>query len=143
MAKSRAFFLDSNGWVALLNKADSLHPRADAVWTQLIREGRTIILTDWIVAETGNGIARTPSRPDFAVAARRMFRSPRSLIIPIGPVLMDRALTLYEERRDKIWGLVDCASFIVMQDEGISEAFTTDRHFEQAGFICLLPASAT
>ena len=55
---------------------------------------------------------------------------------------MERALLLYSDRPDKFWGLVDCASFIVMSDEGISEAFTTDRHFEQAGFECLLPSTA-
>ena len=55
---------------------------------------------------------------------------------------MERALKLYAERADKAWGLVDCASFIVMSEQRISEAFTTDRHFEQAGFRCLLPPSA-
>jgi predicted nucleic acid-binding protein len=33
---------------------------------------------------------------------------------------------------------VDCASFIVMQERGITEAFTSDRDFEQAGFKRLL-----
>lgn len=33
-----------------------------------------------------------------------------------------------------------CASFLVMEDNGISQAFTNDRHFEQAGFRNLLPA---
>lgn len=29
-----------------------------------------------------------------------------------------------------------------MSDHGVTEAFTTDRHFEQAGFHCLLPVAA-
>jgi predicted nucleic acid-binding protein len=29
-------------------------------------------------------------------------------------------------------------SFVVMRDEGIAEALTTDHHFEQEGFVCLL-----
>jgi len=33
---------------------------------------------------------------------------------------------------------VDFASFIVMQERGITEAFTSDHDFEQAGFRCLL-----
>ena len=45
---------------------------------------------------------------------------------------------MYEARADKTWGLVDCASFIVMADAGIQEAFTSDHHFEQAGFRRLL-----
>jgi hypothetical protein len=33
---------------------------------------------------------------------------------------------------------VACISFVVMQDEGVGEALTGDRHFEQAGFKALL-----
>lgn len=37
------------------------------------------------------------------------------------------------------WGhLVDCASFVVMQQRRITQALTTDHHFEQAGFVRLL-----
>jgi hypothetical protein len=37
-----------------------------------------------------------------------------------------------------MWGLVDCVSFVIMRSLGIREAFTADRHFEQAGFVALL-----
>jgi predicted nucleic acid-binding protein len=37
-----------------------------------------------------------------------------------------------------MWSLVDCASFVVMRQQGIVEALTTDHHFEQAGFVRLL-----
>jgi predicted nucleic acid-binding protein len=33
---------------------------------------------------------------------------------------------------------VDAASFVVMSERGITEALTTDQHFEQAGFVRLL-----
>ncbi|MFM6058496.1 MAG: hypothetical protein ACKO1I_17670 [Microcystis aeruginosa] len=48
------------------------------------------------------------------------------------------AWTLCKSRIDKAWSLVDCTSFIVMQQMEIQEALTTDQHFEQAGFIRLL-----
>jgi predicted nucleic acid-binding protein len=47
-------------------------------------------------------------------------------------------LQLYRSRHDKEWSLTDCVSFVVMQDEGISDALTGDKHFEQAGFNALL-----
>jgi len=136
------FFLDSNGWVALLNNRETLHARADAIWQQLGRAGRSIVLTDWIVAETGNSLARTTSRPRFPEGVRRLLANPNVRIVQVDPTLRNRAVELYADRPDKTWGLVDCVSFVVMRDEGIKEAFTTDRHFEQAGFNCLLPASA-
>lgn len=44
----------------------------------------------------------------------------------------------YRQRRDKEWSLTDCISFVVMQEEQLTEALTADRHFEQAGFKPLL-----
>jgi len=38
---------------------------------------------------------------------------------------------------DKEWGLVDCLSFVIMRERGITEALTPDRHFTRAGFKAL------
>lgn len=135
----RAVFLDTNGWLALLSSSDSLHPIASARWADLVKEGRSLYLTDWIVAETGNGLARTRARDRFGDAVGLLRSSSRTTLLPVSEGLLDKALTLYKERSDKTWGLVDCASFLVMTEQGILEAFTNDRHFEQAGFKCLLP----
>jgi predicted nucleic acid-binding protein len=48
------------------------------------------------------------------------------------------AWQLLARRPDKAWSLVDCASFIIMQERAITDALTTDHHFEQAGFTQLL-----
>lgn len=53
------------------------------------------------------------------------------------PELVQRGRRLYQERADKDWPLTDCISFIVMQDEGVRDALTADRHFDQAGFKAL------
>ena len=39
---------------------------------------------------------------------------------------------------DKGWSLTDCASFIIMEDEGLTIALTHDQHFIQAGLQALL-----
>jgi len=49
-----------------------------------------------------------------------------------------RSFDLFANRNDKDWGLTDCVSFVVMQDQEISMALTADRHFVQAGFEALL-----
>jgi len=132
-------FLDTNGWLALLNSSDALHSAAAATWENLVRQSYSIILTDWIVAETGNGLARTVARSRFAAAVELVQLSPRARIIPVSEHLFWQALDLYTKRPDKTWGLVDCASFVLMEEEGIREAFTNDHHFQQAGLTCLLP----
>ncbi len=45
---------------------------------------------------------------------------------------------MFAQRRDKDWGLVDCLSFVTMQDYRIFDSLTTDEHFEQAGFRALM-----
>jgi len=59
-------------------------------------------------------------------------------VIHVDPQLDEQAWQLLAKRQDKDWSLVDCTSFVVMQQRGITEALTTDHHFEQAGFIRLL-----
>jgi predicted nucleic acid-binding protein len=52
--------------------------------------------------------------------------------------LLDRGIELFSHRADKAWSLTDCTSFAVMQEEELTDALTTDHHFEQAGFTALL-----
>ncbi len=59
-------------------------------------------------------------------------------LISMTPTLLESGWKLYSERSDKAWGIVDCISFVVMEQFGINETLTADRHFEQAGFLKLL-----
>jgi predicted nucleic acid-binding protein len=133
-----ASFLDTSGWMALLNTDDRLHASAVAAWREIARRRGTVVVTDWIIAETGNGLARTGLRDAFARAVRLLPSSTEFRLILIDDDLLMRAVELYQARPDKTWGLVDCSSFVVMTQEGIREAITGDHHFEQAGFRRLL-----
>lgn len=42
------------------------------------------------------------------------------------PNHLARALEIYSNHVDKEWGLIDCVSFVVMKDEGLTEALTAD-----------------
>jgi predicted nucleic acid-binding protein len=75
---------------------------------------------------------------DFLALVDGMRASPRISIVPLDSALLERGLQLMAARLDKDWSLTDCISFVVMQDAGINEALSGDRHFEQAGFRALL-----
>jgi uncharacterized protein len=79
-------------------------------------------------------------RPKIIAFIEVLKASPYVGIVYVDPTLDAQAWQLFTERSDKEWNLVDCASFVVMRQRGIIEAFTTDHHFEQAGFVCLLKA---
>ena len=59
-------------------------------------------------------------------------------LVHIDAALDDEAWELLNGRPDQTWSFVDCASFVVMKQRGIVEAWTSDHHFEQARFVRLL-----
>jgi predicted nucleic acid-binding protein len=132
-------FLDTYGWLTLLNADEVRHTQNLGIWLELIRQGRPVVLTDWIIAETGNGLARSRMKNRFADVVRQMLAAPGVEIVLVERDLLQRALERYAKFADKSWGLVDCVSFIVMEERGIADAFTSDSDFRQAGFNCLLP----
>jgi uncharacterized protein len=128
-------FVDSNYIVARISTRDQHHARAKA----LAREtaGTQLITTDAVLLEIGNALARRHKAYAVAVIENAK-RSKDIQLVRLSPELFDRGLDLYSSHRDKAWGLVDCISFVVMRDFGVTEALTHDEHFVQAGFRALL-----
>jgi hypothetical protein len=89
-------------------------------------------------------IGNSLSKQKYRAAAIQLLESletdPSVEVILLTNSLYELAFNLFKQREDKEWGLVDCISFIVMQDRGITDALTTDTHFQQAGFRVLLGA---
>jgi uncharacterized protein len=129
-----AVFADTFFYLALLRNDDPAHARALAS----VAINQTIVTTEFILLELGNVCARAEDHADFLAQVAGMRASPRVRIIPLDSRLLDRGLERMATRPDKDWSLTDCISFVVMEDEGIKESLTSDRHFEQAGFTALL-----
>lgn len=78
-----------------------------------------------------------------ASAVEAVTKDPNVTVIPQTRDLFRRAMRRFKERPDKDWSLTDCASFLIMEERGISEALAHDRHFQQAGFQALLRTEQT
>ena len=59
-------------------------------------------------------------------------------IVPHSNQVFLVGLNLYRARPDKGYSLTDCISMETMRSEGLIDALTNDRHFEQEGFRALL-----
>jgi uncharacterized protein len=68
----------------------------------------------------------------------RCYQTDNIHVVGIDSDLFMEGLALYQSRSDKMWGLTDCLSFVVMQTQNLTEAMTADHHFVQAGFRALM-----
>lgn len=102
------------------------------------RERRRLLVSDSVIAETGNGLARTPARRAFRASVHVILDDPATTFVLIDRASMRQALERYDLRSDKTWGLLDCSTMLIMETFGSTEVFTSDCHFEQAGFKALL-----
>jgi len=131
-------FLDTAYAIALSSASDQFHTRAVALAEQMDLARTRFVTTCAVLLEIANALARQRYRQAALRLLDALEADPRVDIIPLSEALYTRAVQLYRERPDKEWGLTDCISFLVMQDRGLTEALTTDEHFQQAGFRALL-----
>jgi len=131
-------FADTSGWLALTNRSDSLHAAAAKIYNERFAAGQNFLTHAGVMLEVGNGLSLVRLRRLAAQLKSRLDASARVEVLPITDDLYESGWRLYAARPDKDWGIVDCISFVVMQERGLTEALTADHHFEQAGFIKLL-----
>ena len=131
-------FLDTAYAIALSVESDEHHERAEGLAEQLEAEQTRLVTTRAILLEIGNALSKKRYRKAALALLDALEQDPQVEIVPLSEELFEQALELFRNRPDKQWGLVDCVSFIVMQERGLTEALTTDEHYEQAGFRALL-----
>lgn len=134
----KAVFADTGYWIALFNPRDRLHRRAIEVSQQLL--GRPLVTSQMVFVEFLNYCAGlgSPFRQRAVQAVRGLQQGVELYVVPQSAELFGAALNLYERRPDKAWSLTDCASILLMQERGLTEALAHDDHFQQAGFLPLL-----
>jgi len=129
-------FLDSAFIIALASKTDSFHEKALQISETL--DGKILVTTRAIMLEVGNALSKRSFRKAGVALLNALEMDDNVAIISLSDELFTKGMELYSKRTDKEWGLIDCISFVVMQERGILQALTTDIHFQQAGFQTLM-----
>jgi predicted nucleic acid-binding protein len=127
------FFADTFYWIALTNRRDTAHRKVLEFTTTLAR--RAVITTDEVLTEFLAYCASDQTlRREAGLAVRHLVDDPDIRILPQSRTTFLEGLALYNARPDKGYSLTDCISMQAMRREGLTDALTNDRHFEQEGF---------
>lgn len=121
--------------VAVINNEDQYHQAALDLEKDL-RQYATIWITQAILIEIGNIFSKS-NKVQVSDFIQYCYESPGMHVVSTDEGLLRQALELFKYP-DKDWSLTDCISFVVMKREGIDIAYSSDHHFEQAGFHYIL-----
>jgi uncharacterized protein len=133
-------FADTSGWGNIADPTQPFHALASSFYRMARVRGSKVVTTNYVVVELV-ALLTSPlriSRSTTVGFIDGLKTSPYIEIVHVDSLLDDEAWQLLKSRQDKEWSLVDCASFALMTRRGITDALTTDHHFEQAGFVRLL-----
>ncbi|MCI0495535.1 PIN domain-containing protein [candidate division KSB1 bacterium] len=131
-------FVDSVGWIALLNAADELHQKTDSIYKEMLLGGIFFLTSTAVINEVANSISRPKHRDAVVKFYKRLQNSLRIKTIFVDESLWSQGWKLFEDRPDKSWSLTDCISMEIMKQYKLRDVLTNDIHFSQAGFNALL-----
>jgi predicted nucleic acid-binding protein len=127
--------VDTSGWAAPVVLDTPHYQELETFSRDIIAGNRPLVTTNYVITELVAllTIRTRLSRPRILHFVNQI----KSLaqIVYVDEVLDQAAWVMLEHYDDKDWSLVDAASFVIMWQRGIIEAFTTDQHFIQAGFL--------
>jgi uncharacterized protein len=128
-------FLDTSGFLSLYDSHDACH--ADAV--REFRRADRLLTHNYVLAELVALVnARRLPRASALDYVRDLLDHPLIEVLWVDEAFHRAGLDLLYHRTDKSYSLCDAISFLQMQERGVTEALTTDRHFEQEGLVRLL-----
>jgi uncharacterized protein len=140
LSTRREILVDTGAWVALAITRDAYHNQAVSIFEAVLRDGRPIITTNHVIAETYTLILRTGGHARAIAFLRSLRTSQRVRTIHADAALEENAAAILEQYSDQQFSYVDAVSFALMRQRTIEQAFAFDRHFLTAGFTLVTEA---
>jgi predicted nucleic acid-binding protein len=128
--------LDTSGLLCYIHQNEPQHQEA----AQLLNNAsRKSLAHSYVLAELiALALIRRFPRPAVLAFVMDLLDTADIETVWVDEQLHRAAMQLLIDRQDKTYSLCDAVSFVLMRQRGMTEALTTDRHFEQEGFVRLL-----
>jgi predicted nucleic acid-binding protein len=127
--------LDTSGLLCLHNRAEPFHAHARTLYhAARVRLTHSYILAEFVALANARRLPRMAALT-FIVD---LVGNPDIETAWVDEALYREAMDLLLARQDKTYSLCDAVSFVLMRQRHLTEALTTDHHFDQEGFQRLL-----
>jgi predicted nucleic acid-binding protein len=129
-----AVFIDTSAWFAIASINDHLHKPAVEHAKTLVKKSELLITSNFVIHETTMLLSRRISKDAAIKFLDAVYQDPRLEILPVNAGTEEKALELFKRMEDQDFSVVDCTSFVLMQENQIKRAFTFDSHFKTMKF---------
>lgn len=129
-----ALFVDTGPWTALMDPRDQWRDRALQAMEVLKTDRRVLVTTNLVLMEAYTGLVGRIAHAAIARLRTMVMESRLIRVKRVDELIEELAWKKFIRHDDKTWSFVDCTSFIVMEQLGLTTAFSFDHHFRQAGF---------
>ena len=134
---ARPVFVDTSCWIGYFMPRDQHHEAAVELLERLGLEGRPLVTTDLVIAETVTFLRMKGSARAAARAWDALERGEVVRILDTDRARRSKAREIFGKFEGKRLSVADCVSFALMDELGISEAATFDDDFRATGHAVL------
>ncbi len=134
----KRIFIDSWAWVALVDRRDSKHERADQINEKLLEDGYFFVTSNFVFGEALTTLRYQVGYEEalrFREIFTRLIKGRLLKVFRVTEAVEEEAWQIFTKYHDQDFSWVDCTSFALMNREKLKEAFTEDHHFRVMGFI--------
>jgi len=129
-------FVDTSAWFAYAIPDDEHHE--DAV--RWVRQNRLpLVTTDYIIDKTLTLLQARAQTLRATQLGELLFGGNLAQLRFLRQDNILSAWQVFRQYTDKDWSFTDCTSRVVMEELGITQAFSFDQHFRQFGTVAVLP----
>jgi hypothetical protein len=126
-------FIDSGGFLAVMDRDDPFHPAAREITARLAVTRTQLYTSNYIVDETCT-LVRARTTHGLAVQFLRSLRASGILVLRLTPAIEAEAERIFIRYDDKDFSFTDCTSFALIEAKRLDAVLSFDRHFSQYRF---------
>lgn len=127
--------IDTSGLLAMFDAGEEHHELANELYdSSAARLTHSYVLAEWVPLARARGVPTA----DVIRVSVSLLDDPEVRLVWVDAELHRAGVALLRARPDEGYSLCDAVSFVLMRREAIRDALTTDKHFEQEGFVRLL-----
>ncbi len=135
MEASERICVDSNYFIALFNREDSLYLSARRIADFLDIQEARLVISNFIFLEIVTVLSQRRGKSASCAAGSFLLVAPFIEIVHIDSVLQEESWNIFQKMSSKNVSFVDCSTIALMQAEDVNTVITFDRtdfsHFKK------------